>query len=110
MSFFKKLFGIPDKPEGTTQVYEVSKDVIHRYIGEVVRTPAYAALKQQHRNIPDDHLAVLMYSASDTAKAMKDAPDQQAMDLASKSCMAYEQGRLMVTESSWSYHLIARTD
>jgi hypothetical protein len=109
VSFFKKIFGIPDKQAGTTQVYEVSKDVIHRYMGEIVRQPGYAMLKNQHRNIPDVHLAVLMYSASDTARAMPGAADDQAMDLAMKSCLAYEQGRLLVTESSWSYHLLART-
>jgi len=109
VSFFKKLFGIPNNPEGTTQVYEVSKDVIHRYMSEILPQPSYATLKNQHRNIPDDHLAVLMYSASDTARAMPEAAGNQAMELAMKSCMAYEQGRLMVTESSWSYHLFART-
>jgi hypothetical protein len=110
VSFFKKIFGVPDKPEGMTQVYEVSKDVIRRYMGGIVRTPSYAMLKSQHRNIPDIHLAVLMYSASDTARAMHDAAENQAMDLALKSCVAYDQGRLLVTESSWSYHLYARTD
>lgn len=110
MSFLKKIFGMPDKPEGTTQVYEVSKDIIHRYMGEIVRLPAFAQLKYQHRNIPDDHLAVLMYSASETARAMPEAAENQALDLATKSCTAYDQGRMTVTESSWSYHLFARTD
>jgi hypothetical protein len=110
VSFFKKMFGIPNKPEGTTQVYEVSKDVMHRYLGEIVKVPSFTILKQHHPNIPDDHLALLMYSASDTARAMPQAAENQAMDLAMKSCSAYDQGRLMVTESGLSYHLMARTD
>ena len=110
MSFFKKIFGIPKKIEGTTQVYEVSKDVIHRYIGQIVQLPSYTTLKNQHPNIPDDHLAVLMYSASDTARAMPEPAENQAIELAMKSCLAYDQGRLIVTESSWSYHLLARMD
>ena len=110
MSFLKKIFGSPNKPDGTTQVYEVSKDIIHRYMGEIVLLPGYAMLKQKHPNIPDIHLAVLMYSASDTARAMHEAAENQAMDLAMKSCIAYDQRRLLVTESGWSYHLYARTD
>jgi hypothetical protein len=109
MAFLKKMFGGPNKPQGTTQVYEVSKDIIHRYIAQVAGLPSFIQLKQQHPNIPDIHLAVLMYSASDTARAMPDGAENQALDLAMKSCLAYDQGSIYVSESSWSYHLYAKT-
>jgi len=109
VSFIKKVFGIPDKPKGTTQVYEVSRDVIHKYISEIVPLQSFAMLKNQHPNIPDDHLAVLMYTASDTSRAMPEAAGSAIMELAMKSCTAYDQGRLMVTESGLSYHLLAHT-
>jgi hypothetical protein len=105
MSFLKKIFGLPDKPEGTTEVYQVSKDVIHRYISEIVPTPSFSQLRNQYRTIPNEHLAVLMYSAADTARKL---PGNPAMELAAKSCAAYEQGQMIVTESSWSFHLLAR--
>jgi hypothetical protein len=110
VSFLKKVFGFPNKPEGTSQVYEVSKDVINKYMSRILPLPSFAQLKQLHPKIPDDHLAVLMYSSSDIARSMPETGENQAMELAMNSCAAYDQGRLMVTESSWSYHLMARID
>ena len=110
MSFFKKIFGKSDKPEGTTVIFEASKDVVHRFLGQIAPLPTFAQLKSMHPTIPDIHLAVLMYSASETARAMPNPGENQAVELAMKSCQAYDQGRFIVTESSWTYHILARTD
>jgi hypothetical protein len=110
MSFLKKIFGKTNKPGGTTVICEVSKDVVHRFLGQITPQPTFAQLKYMHPNIPDIHLAVLMYSASETARAMPNPGENQAMELAMKSCQAYDQGRFIVTESSWTYHVLASTD
>lgn len=110
MSFFKKIFGTTNKPAGTTVICEVSKDVVHRFLGQTAPLPTFAQLKSMHPNIPDIHLAVLMYSASETARAMPNPGENQAMELAMMSCQAYDQGRFIVTESGWTYHVLARKD
>lgn len=109
MSFFKKLFGGANRPDGTTQVYEVSKDVVRKFVGEAASTPGFMQLRRMHPTIPIDHLAMLMVSASETARKLPEGGENQAMDLAMKACTAYDQGRLMVSESSWSFHLFALT-